>query len=183
MNGASASATPSALAVDGGHRSSFLGQRELAGRRGSRRRSRPGSTPGRSATSGRRSRRTRAARTRAVAARNALVPAAAASRRSAGPNDEPVDDPQRGVLAGDLVDRLDRGQEAAGEDVLVDPGVGAPRVASIRSCGMVIAWMPTRPPGASSRSRVLKYVGQYSWPTASIISTETIASKLPVTWR
>ena len=31
---------------------------------------------------------------------------------------------QRGVLAGDLVDDLHRGQEAAGEDVLVDPRVG-----------------------------------------------------------
>ena len=50
------------------------------------------------------------------------------------------------------------------------------RVASIRSCGMVIAWTPTRPPGASSRSIVEKYVDQYSWPTASIISTDTMAS-------
>ena len=50
------------------------------------------------------------------------------------------------------------------------------RVASIRSCGMVIAWMPTRPPGASRRSMVWKYVDQNSWPTASIISTETTAS-------
>ena len=50
------------------------------------------------------------------------------------------------------------------------------RVASIRSCGIVIAWIPTRPPGASSRSMVRKYVDQYSCPTASIISTDTIAS-------
>ena len=35
-----------------------------------------------------------------------------------------------------------------------------PRVASIRSCAMVIAWMLTLPPGASSRSMVAKYVGQ-----------------------
>ena len=47
------------------------------------------------------------------------------------------------------------------------------RVASIRSCGIVIAWIATRPPGASTRSRVSKYVGQNSWPTASIISTDT----------
>ena len=30
------------------------------------------------------------------------------------------------------------------------------RVASTRSCAMVIAWMPTTPPGASSRSSVVK---------------------------
>ena len=50
------------------------------------------------------------------------------------------------------------------------------RVASIRSCGIRIAWMPTLPPGASSRSSVPKYSGQNWWPTASIISTETTAS-------
>ena len=50
------------------------------------------------------------------------------------------------------------------------------RVASIRSCGIVIAWSTARPPGASTRSIVAKYVGQYSWPTASIISTDTTAS-------
>ena len=33
---------------------------------------------------------------------------------------------RRGVRAGDLVDRRDRGQEAAGEDVLVDPRPGVP---------------------------------------------------------
>ena len=54
--------------------------------------------------------------------------------------------------------------------------VNVRRVASIRSCGIVIAWMPTRPPGASSRSMVWKYVDQNSCPTASIISTETMAS-------
>ena len=43
--------------------------------------------------------------------------------------------------------------------------------------------MPTRPPGASTRSMVRKYVGQYSWPTASIISTESTASYAPVTSR
>ncbi len=39
------------------------------------------------------------------------------------------------------------------------------------------------PPGASRRSSVAKYVGQYSSPTASIISTLTIASKVPSTSR
>lgn len=41
---------------------------------------------------------------------------------------------------------------------------------------MVIAWSATRPPGASIRSSVAKYTGQYSAPTASIISTLTMAS-------
>ena len=50
------------------------------------------------------------------------------------------------------------------------------RVASIRSCGIVIAWMATVPPGASTGSMVSKYVSQYCQPTASIISTETTAS-------
>ena len=50
------------------------------------------------------------------------------------------------------------------------------RVAIIRSCGMVIAWIATRPPGARTRSMVSKYVAQYWWPTASIISTDTTAS-------
>lgn len=50
------------------------------------------------------------------------------------------------------------------------------RVASMRSSGMVIAWSATVPPGASSRSRAVKYTGQYSAPTASIISTLTMAS-------
>ena len=34
------------------------------------------------------------------------------------------------------------------------------RVASIRACGMVMAWIATRPPGVTSRSSVRKYVGQ-----------------------
>ena len=50
------------------------------------------------------------------------------------------------------------------------------RVASIRSCGIVIAWMATRPPGARTWSIVRKYVPQNSWPTASIISTDSTAS-------
>jgi hypothetical protein len=50
------------------------------------------------------------------------------------------------------------------------------RVATIRSCGIVIACRPTRPPGASSRRSVAKNTGQYSSPTASIISTDTTAS-------
>ena len=57
------------------------------------------------------------------------------------------------------------------------------RVASIRSWGIVIAWMPTLPPGASTRSIVEKYVDQYSWPTASIISTDSTASYSPCTAR
>ena len=51
-----------------------------------------------------------------------------------------------------------------------------PRVASIRSWGIVIAWIPTRPPGASTRSMVEKYVDQKSYPTASIISTDSTTS-------
>ena len=50
------------------------------------------------------------------------------------------------------------------------------RVASIRSCGMVMAWIATRPPGITSRSSVWKYVGQNRYPTASIISTDSTAS-------
>ena len=34
------------------------------------------------------------------------------------------------------------------------------RVASIQSCGMVIAWRAARPPGSSSRARAAKYAGQ-----------------------
>ena len=50
------------------------------------------------------------------------------------------------------------------------------RVASIRACGMVIAWIATRPPGRTSRSSVAKYRGHEWYPTASIISTDTTAS-------
>ena len=64
---------------------------------------------------------------------------------------QPVGHPQRGVPGRDLLDRPHRRQEAAGEDVLVDPRVGV-FVASIRSCGIVIAWMATLPPGASRLS-------------------------------
>ena len=60
--------------------------------------------------------------------------------------------------------------------------VNPPRVASIRSWGIVIAWMPTRPPGASTASIVWKYDGQYSAPTASIISTDTTASYCRPGW-
>lgn len=49
-------------------------------------------------------------------------------------------------------------------------------VCSIRSCGMVMAWRATEPPGARRRRRAAKYVAQYSAPTASIISTLTTAS-------
>jgi hypothetical protein len=52
-------------------------------------------------------------------------------------------------------------------------------LATIRSCGMVIACGPKRPPGSSRRPIVAKNVGQYSAPTASIISTLTTASYLP----
>ena len=51
-------------------------------------------------------------------------PTAAASRRSAGPSRSGSAIRSAGVVAGDLVDHLHRGQEAAGEDVLVDPRVG-----------------------------------------------------------
>ena len=50
------------------------------------------------------------------------------------------------------------------------------RDASIRLLGIVMAWIATRPPGDTSRSRVWKYVGQKRYPTASIISTDTTAS-------
>ncbi len=53
------------------------------------------------------------------------------------------------------------------------------REASIRSCGMVMAWSANRPPGASRWSRAPKYTGQNSAPTASIISTLTTASYVP----
>ncbi len=54
--------------------------------------------------------------------------------------------------------------------------VYVPALASIRSCGMVIAWRTARPPGSRTRSSVAKYAGQYGRPTASIISTLTTAS-------
>ena len=41
---------------------------------------------------------------------------------------------------------------------------------------MVMAWIATRPPGATSRSSVWKYVGQNRYPTASTISTDNTAS-------
>ena len=44
---------------------------------------------------------------------------------------------------------------------------------------MRIAWIAALPPGASSESIFSKYVGQYSSPTASIISTDTTASNSP----
>ena len=49
-------------------------------------------------------------------------------------------------------------------------------LASIRSCGMVMACRPARPPGLSSRWMVPKYSCQWLAPTASIISTLTSAS-------
>ena len=57
------------------------------------------------------------------------------------------------------------------------------RLAIIRSCGMVMACRPALPPGASSRSMAPKYSCQWLAPTASIISTLTMQSKLPVTSR
>ena len=36
------------------------------------------------------------------------------------------------------------------------------RLALIRECGMVIAWIATRPPGVARRSRVWKYLRQNS---------------------
>jgi hypothetical protein len=54
------------------------------------------------------------------------------------------------------------------------------RVATIRWCSIRIAWIAAFPPGARSESMVWKYVGQYFSPTASIISTLTIASNSPV---
>jgi hypothetical protein len=49
-------------------------------------------------------------------------------------------------------------------------------LAIMRSCGVVIAWSPALPPGASTRSSTEKYSGQCSAPTASILSTLTTAS-------
>ena len=58
-----------------------------------------------------------------------------------------------------------------------------PAAAVVTPAGVAQRLQAALPPGASSRSMVSKYVGQYSWPTASIISTDTTASKLPVTSR
>ncbi len=52
-------------------------------------------------------------------------------------------------------------------------------MATSRSWAIRIAWIATLPPGASSESIFAKYVGQYSSPTASIISTLTTASNWP----
>ena len=93
-----------------------------AARRGTRKRSRPASTPGRSATSAGRSWSNPRAATSSAAAAERLVPLPQGLGVVA-PERQPVDQPQRRVAPGDLVDHLDRGQEAAGEDVLVDPGV------------------------------------------------------------
>ena len=51
------------------------------------------------------------------------------------------------------------------------------RVASIRACGMVMAWIATRPPGRHQPVESAEStLGQNRYPTASIISTETTAS-------
>ena len=155
-----------------------VGRGRSGGRRGSPTRSRPGSTPGRSATSARRSRRSRAPRTCVAGRPGTARPTAAASRRSAGRRRG------RSLTRSVVWSRVTcsitsiDGRKPPGKMYLLIQ-VNPPRVASIRSCGMVIAWMPTLPPGASTGSIVEKYDGQYSAPTASIISTDTHGVVLP----
>lgn len=50
------------------------------------------------------------------------------------------------------------------------------RLVSIRSWGMVIAWIATFPPGRTSRCSAAKYFGHEWYPIASIISTESTLS-------
>ena len=154
-----------------------VGRGRAGGRRCSPRRSRPGSTPGRSATSGRRPRRSRGSTRSSRAARKRVVPL---PQRLGVVLPEGEVAATRSVVWSRVTSSITStdGRKPPGKMYLLIQ-VNWPRVASIRSCGIVIAWMPTLPPGASTWSMVEKYDGQYSAPTASIISTETHRVVLP----
>ena len=160
-------ATPSAVAPS----------RARSGRRrGSRWRSPPRSTRGRSPTCAGTWRRSRARRPRRRARRTAPA-TRAASARSRRRTSTVASTCRRGVLAHDR-------RSIARSDGSAPPGkmyllihVYWSRVASIRSCASRIAWMPMRPPGASSAVEGARSTSASTpSPTASIISTLTTAS-------
>ena len=103
---------------------------------------------GRSATSAGTSRRSRASSTRSRAASERLVPLP--QRLGVVRRRRTVRERSRSdvCVAGDGVDASAEGRKPPGKMYLLIQ-VKVPRVASIRSCGIVIACRPTVPPGAS----------------------------------